>query len=187
MNPTETPNLEALETELKIGPYTVPAITLKTILLLERIGSPLVGQSRGEDNSVSLELVANTIHDIAAQVKDKEVSRENIIQMLFALSSQMAEASKQKPGARKNLPFTDTMEALWVLRNSERPDVVHVLADTERFTRAVNQLAEEVKLPSVPRIIADLSAAFAAVNKTFAEAGISGDDGSKKDPTGPSA
>jgi len=137
MNPTETPNLEALETGLRVGPYTVSPVTLKTIILLERIGSPLVGQSRSPEAAP--------------------------------------------------LPFTDTVEALWVLQNADRPDIARVLGDTESFTRAVNHLAETIDLRAVPRIIADLSAAFAAVNKTFAEAGISGDDGSKKDPTGPSA
>ena len=135
MNPTETPNLEALETGLRVGPYTVAPVTLKTIILLERIGSPLVGQSR-----------------------------ENA-----------------------PLPFTDTVEALWVLQNADRPDITRVLADNEGFARAVNRLAQEIDLSAVPRIIADLSAAFAAVNKTFAEAGVTGDDGQKKDPTGPSA
>lgn len=51
MDPT-TPNAEALQTNIQIGPFTCAPFTFKTLILLEEISSPYVVPRRDEDGKV---------------------------------------------------------------------------------------------------------------------------------------
>lgn len=65
MNPTETPNAEALEPKIKIGPFECRPFSLKTLINLERINSPFVVPPRDEKGEI-IKNYSPTMEEIGA-------------------------------------------------------------------------------------------------------------------------
>ena len=85
------------------------------------------------------------------------------------------------------MPFSEAAEALWVLKNIDRPDIQHTLANGENLARNVDALVAGIPLKDYGAVMADLKKAFDAVQKVLADSGLIGKPDEKKDPTGPSA
>lgn len=84
------------------------------------------------------------------------------------------------------MPFSEAAEALWVLKNIDRPDLSHIIGNAENLSRNVDALVAGISIEDYGAIMADLKKAFNAVQKVLADSGLIGKPDEKKDQTGPS-